>query len=201
MHTRTLGRDGLDVSSLGLGCMGLSFGLGPATEKSAAIRVIRSTVERGVTLFDTAEGYGPYVNEELVGEALEPVRDQVLICTKFGFKINDQNETVGLDSRPEHIRAVVEASLKRLRTDRIDLLYQHCVDPDVPIEEVAGAVKELIAAGTVKHCGLSEAGLCEVVAPAGSTPGASSNCAAPLSRPSAMRRTSVAPRRPPSLKT
>src|SRR5450755_877485 len=128
MNTRTLGRGGLDVSPLGLGCMGLSFGLGPATEKSAAIGVIRSAVEHSVTLFDTAEGYGPYVNEELVGEALQPTRDQVLICTKFGFQINDENEMVGLDSRPEHIRAVVEASLKRLRTDHIDLLYQHRVD-------------------------------------------------------------------------
>lgn len=155
MQTRKLGN--LDVSAIGLGCMGLSFGLGPATDRKEAIEVIRSAVERGVTLYDTAEGYGPFVNEELVGEALEPVRDQVLICTKFGFKINEKNETVGLDSRPEHIRDVVEASLKRLRTDRIDLLYQHRVDPAVPMEDVAGAVKDLIAEGKVKHFGLSEA--------------------------------------------
>ncbi|MDM0021847.1 aldo/keto reductase [Variovorax saccharolyticus] len=155
MQTRKLGN--LDVSAVGLGCMGLSFGLGPATDRKEAIGVIRSAVERGVTLYDTAEGYGPFVNEELVGEALEPVRDQVLICTKFGFKINEKKETVGLDSRPEHIRDVVEASLKRLRTDRIDLLYQHRVDPAVPMEDVAGAVKDLIAEGKVKHFGLSEA--------------------------------------------
>jgi aryl-alcohol dehydrogenase-like predicted oxidoreductase len=155
MQTRKLGN--LDVSAIGLGCMGLSFGLGPATDRKEAIAVIRSAVERGVTLFDTAEGYGPFVNEELVGEALEPVRNQVLICTKFGFKINEKKETVGLDSRPQHIRDVVEASLKRLRTDRIDLLYQHRVDPAVPMEDVAGAVKDLIAEGKVKHFGLSEA--------------------------------------------
>lgn len=137
--------------------MGLSFGLGPATERSEALQVIRSAVDRGVTLFDTAEGYGPFVNEELVGEALEPVRDQVLICTKFGFAINEKKELVGLDSRPEHIRDVVDASLKRLRTDRIDLLYQHRVDPAVPMEDVAGAVKDLIAEGKVLHFGLSEA--------------------------------------------
>jgi aryl-alcohol dehydrogenase-like predicted oxidoreductase len=157
MQKRKLGKGGLEVSALGLGCMGLSFGLGPATERTEAIEVIRSAVERGVTLFDTAEGYGPFTNEELVGEALEPVRDGVLICTKFGFKINERSEVVGLDSRPEHIRDVVEASLKRLRTDRIDLLYQHRVDPQVPMEDVAGAVKDLIAAGKVKHFGLSEA--------------------------------------------
>ena len=156
MKKRTLGQN-LEVSAIGLGCMGLSFGLGPATNKKEAIAVIRSAVDRGVTLFDTAEGYGPFVNEELVGEALEPVRDQVLVCTKFGFKINEKNETVGLDSRPEHIRNVVEASLKRLRTDHIDLLYQHRVDPAVPMEDVAGAVKRLIAEGKVKHFGLSEA--------------------------------------------
>ena len=137
--------------------MGLSFGLGPATDKKEAIAVIRSAVDRGVNLFDTAEGYGPYVNEELVGEALEPVRDQVLVCTKFGFKINEKKETVGLDSRPEQIRKVAEGSLKRLRTDHIDLLYQHRVDPTVPMEEVADAVKQLIAEGKVKHFGLSEA--------------------------------------------
>ena len=156
MHTRKLG-NGLEVSSIGLGCMGLSFGLGPATDRQEAIGVIRAAAERGVTLFDTAEGYGPFVNEELVGEALQPVREQVLICTKFGFKIDDAGQIVGLDSRPEHIRDVVEASLKRLRTDRIDLLYQHRVDPAVPMEEVAGAVKDLIVAGKVKHFGLSEA--------------------------------------------
>jgi aryl-alcohol dehydrogenase-like predicted oxidoreductase len=158
MQKRQLG-DKLEVSAIGLGCMGLSFGLGPATDKGAAIAVIRSAVERGVTLFDTAEGYGPFVNEELVGEALAPVRDQVLIATKFGFKIDDNKQIVGLDSRPEHIRAVVEASLKRLRTERIDLLYQHRVDPNVPIEDVAGTVRELIREGKVKHFGLSEAGV------------------------------------------
>lgn len=156
MQKRTLGTSGLEVSAIGLGCMGLSFGLGPATDKKEAIGVIRSAVERGVTLFDTAEGYGP-VNEELVGEALEPVRDHVLICTKFGFKINEKREMVGLDSRPAHIREVVDASLKRLRTDRIDLLYQHRVDPAVPMEDVAGAVKALIGEGKVKYFGLSEA--------------------------------------------
>lgn len=156
MKKRKLGNE-LEVSAIGLGCMGLSFGLGPATEKSEAINVIRQAVDRGVTLFDTAEGYGPFVNEELVGEALEPVRDRVLICTKFGFKINEQHETVGLDSRPDHIREVVEASLKRLRTDHIDVLYQHRVDPDVPMSDVAGAVKDLIEQGKVRHFGLSEA--------------------------------------------
>jgi aryl-alcohol dehydrogenase-like predicted oxidoreductase len=161
MKTRTLG-DGLAVSSIGLGCMGLSFGLGPATDRNEAIKVIRTAAERGVTLFDTAEGYGPYVNEELVGEALEPVRDQVQIGTKFGFKIDDSNQIVGLDSRPQHIRDVVEASLKRLRTDRIDLLYQHRVDPAVPMEDVAGAVRDLIAEGKVKHFGLSEAGAANI---------------------------------------
>ncbi|MFV0600908.1 MAG: aldo/keto reductase [Brachymonas sp.] len=156
MKTRKLG-DGLEVSAIGLGCMGLSFGLGPATDKAEAIAVIRSAVERGVTLFDTAEGYGPFINEELVGEALQPVRDQVLIGTKFGFKIDEQGQIVGLDSRPQHIRDVVEASLRRLRTDRIDLLYQHRVDPAVPMEDVAGTVKDLIREGKVKHFGLSEA--------------------------------------------
>jgi aryl-alcohol dehydrogenase-like predicted oxidoreductase len=156
MKTRMLA-NGLETSAIGLGCMGLSFGLGPATDRTEAIRVIRAAVDQGVTLFDTAEGYGPFVNEQLVGEALEPVRDQALICTKFGFKINDSGETVGLDSRPEHIREVVDASLKRLRTDRIDVLYQHRVDPAVPIDEVAGAVKSLIDAGKVQHFGLSEA--------------------------------------------
>ena len=155
MKTRKLGNN-LEVSAIGLGCMGLSFGLGPAADKKEAIAVIRSAVDGGVTLFDTAEGYGPFVNEELVGEALEPVRDQVLVCTKFGFKI-DEGQIVGLDSRPEHIRNVVEGSLKRLRTDHIDLLYQHRVDPAVPMEEVAGAIKGLIAEGKVRHFGLSEA--------------------------------------------
>jgi aryl-alcohol dehydrogenase-like predicted oxidoreductase len=158
MRKRKLGNN-LEVSAIGLGCMGLSFGLGPATEKSEAIGVIRSAVDRGVTLFDTAEGYGPFINEELVGEALEPVRDQVIVATKFGFKIDDKGAIVGLDSRPEHIREVVEASLKRLRTDRIDLLYQHRVDPDVPMEDVAGTVRDLIREGKVKHFGLSEASL------------------------------------------
>jgi aryl-alcohol dehydrogenase-like predicted oxidoreductase len=157
MYKRRLGRHGPNVSAIGLGCMGLSFGLGPATGRKAAIEVIRSAVERGVTLFDTAEAYGPFTNENLVGEALQPVRDQVLICTKFGFKIDESGAMVGLDSRPEHICAVVEASLKRLRTDHIDLLYQHRVDPAVAIEEVAGAVKDLIAQGKIKYFGLSEA--------------------------------------------
>src|SRR5271154_2845171 len=157
MQKRTLGKSGLEVSAIGLGCMGFSFGLGPATDRREAIAVIRSAVDRGVTLFDTAEGYGPFVNEELVGEALQPVRDRALICTKFGFKITDKGEMVGLDSRPEHIREVVDASLKRLRTDHIDLLYQHRVDPNVPMEDVAGTVKELINEGKVRHLGLSEA--------------------------------------------
>jgi aryl-alcohol dehydrogenase-like predicted oxidoreductase len=156
MQKRQLGT--LEVSAIGLGCMGLSFGLGPAADRADAIKVIRTAVERGVTLFDTAEGYGPFVNEELVGEALQPLRDQVKIATKFGFKL-EGNNIVGLDSRPEHVREVVEGSLKRLRTDRIDLLYQHRVDPSVPIEDVAGAVKDLIRQGKVKHFGLSEAGL------------------------------------------
>ncbi|MET4639495.1 aldo/keto reductase [Mycetocola sp. 2940] len=156
MKLRTLG-DGLQSSAIGLGAMGLSFGLGPATDKAEAIALIRAAADRGVTLFDTAEGYGPFVNEELVGEALAPVRDSVLVSTKFGFKINENNETVGLDSRPAHIRDVVNASLKRLRTDHIDVLYQHRVDPSVPIEDVAGTVKDLIAEGKVKHFGLSEA--------------------------------------------
>jgi aryl-alcohol dehydrogenase-like predicted oxidoreductase len=158
MQMRTLG-DNLEVSAIGLGCMGLSFGLGPAADKGEAIQVIRTAVERGVTLFDTAEGYGPFINEELVGEALQPVRDQVLVATKFGFKIDENKQIVGLDSRPAHIREVVEASLKRLRTDRIDLLYQHRVDPGVPMEDVAGTVKDLIREGKVKHFGLSEAGM------------------------------------------
>lgn len=157
MLKRQLGRSGLQVSAIGLGCMGLSFGLGPAQERHDAIKVIRTAVERGVTLFDTAEAYGPWTNEDLVGEALAPLRDQVPICTKFGFDINAQGEMTGLNSRPRHIHAVVDASLKRLRTDRIGMLYQHRVDPAVPMTEVAGAVKDLSAAGKVKHFGLSEA--------------------------------------------
>ncbi|KGQ20634.1 Aldo-keto reductase [Lysobacter dokdonensis DS-58] len=155
MKTRKLGE--LEVSALGLGCMGLSFGFGPATDKRESIALIRSAFDRGVTLFDTAEGYGPYTNEELVGEALQPIRDRVIVATKFGFDINDKNEMVGLNSKPAHIRDVVDASLRRLRTDHIDLLYQHRVDPSVPMEDVAGAVRDLIAAGKVKHFGLSEA--------------------------------------------
>jgi len=160
MQTRTLGAGGLEVSALGLGCMGLSFGYGPATEKDAAINLIRAAFEQGVTFFDTAEAYGPYANEELLGEALAPFRDQVVIATKFGFK--DGKPPLGMDSRPETIRAVAEASLKRLRTDVIDLFYQHRVDPNVPIEEVAGTVKDLIAEGKVKHFGLSEAGVATI---------------------------------------
>ena len=157
MQKRKLGS--LEVSALGLGCMGMSFGYGPAADKQEMISLIRSAVERGVTFFDTAEVYGPFKNEELVGEALAPLRDQVVIATKFGFKIGPNGEQVGVDSRPAHIKAVAEASLKRLRTDRIDLFYQHRVDTDVPIEDVAGAVKELIGEGKVKHFGLSEAGV------------------------------------------
>jgi aryl-alcohol dehydrogenase-like predicted oxidoreductase len=157
MKTRQLGPHGPTVSALGLGCMGLSFGLGPAADRREGISVIRSAFERGVTLFDTAEGYGPFTNELLVGEAIEPIRNQLTVATKFGFKLDEKGAIVGLDSRPEHIREVVEASLKRLRTDRIDLLYQHRVDPAVPIEEVAGAVRNLIGEGKVKYFGLSEA--------------------------------------------
>jgi len=157
MQKRTLG-SGLEVSALGLGCMGLSFGLGPAVRKEDGIGLIRAAVERGVTFFDTAEVYGPFTNEELVGEALAPLRDQVTIATKFGWKIEDGKQA-GLDSRPAHIKAVADASLKRLRTDTIDLFYQHRVDPDVPIEDVAGAIKDLIQAGKVRHWGLSEAGV------------------------------------------
>ena len=156
MQKRKLGSSNLEVSALGLGCMGLSFGLGPAVEKQAGIALIRAAVERGVTFFDTAEIYGPFTNEELVGEALEPFREQVVIATKFGFKIEDGKQA-GLDSRPAHIKEVAEASLKRLRTDHIDLFYQHRVDPDVPIEDVACAVKDLIHEGKVRHFGLSEA--------------------------------------------
>jgi len=157
MEKRTLGRAGLEVSAIGLGCMGLSYGYGPASDKRQAIALIRGAVERGVTLFDTAEVYGPFTNEELLGEALAPSRRQVVIATKFGFKLVDGKQA-GLDSRPEHIREVAEASLKRLKTDVIDLLYQHRVDPNVPIEDVAGAVKQLIQQGKVRHFGLSEAG-------------------------------------------
>ncbi len=157
MQKRKLGQN-LEVSELGLGCMGLSFGLGPAVEKAHGIALIRGAVERGVTFFDTAEIYGAYTNEELVGEALQSFRNDVVIATKFGFKIDENGKGAGLNSRPEHIKQVAEASLKRLRTDRIDLLYQHRVDPEVPIEDVAGAVRDLIQAGKVKHFGLSEAG-------------------------------------------
>src|SRR6201981_2666836 len=159
MQKRILGKSGLEVSTLGFGCMGLSFGLGPATEKEEAIKVIRAAVEGGVTFFDTAESYGPHVNEELVGEALAPFRGQVVIATKFGFKANpaDGDKWNALDSRPEHIKEVAEASLKRLKVDALDLFYQHRVDLNVPIEDVAGAVKELIREGKVKHFGLSEA--------------------------------------------
>jgi aryl-alcohol dehydrogenase-like predicted oxidoreductase len=158
MQTRTLGKSGLEVSALGFGCMGISFGYGPATDRAEGIDIIRAAVDRGVTFFDTAEAYGPFANEELVGEALGPVRDRVVIATKFGFKYVNGKQA-GLDSRPSHIRDVAEASLKRLKTDRIDLFYQHRVDPDVPIEDVAGAVKDLIREGKVKHFGLSEAGV------------------------------------------
>jgi aryl-alcohol dehydrogenase-like predicted oxidoreductase len=156
MQKRKLGKSGLEVSGIGLGCMGLSFGYGPAVAKESGISLIRAAVERGVTLFDTAEAYGPFANEELVGEALTPFRDQVAIATKFGFKNGDS--TAGLDSRPERIRQVAEASLKRLKTNRIDLFYQHRVDPNVPIEDVSGTVKDLIREGKVRHFGLSEAG-------------------------------------------
>jgi len=156
MEKRKLGNNGPEVSAIGLGCMGLSFAYGPALDKPSAISLIRTAFELGVTLFDTAEAYGPFTNEEIVGEALAPIRDQVIIATKFGFKNGDP--TVGMDSRPERIREVVAASLKRLKTDHIDLLYQHRVDPNVAMEEVAGAVKELIGQGKVRYFGLSEAG-------------------------------------------
>ena len=160
MQKRRLGNSGLEVSALGLGCMGMSFGYGPAGEEKEMIALIRSAVDQGITFFDTAEVYGPYTNESLVGKALAPVREQVVIATKFGFSFKDGKQEPGvLNSRPERIREMVEASLKRLETDRIDLLYQHRVDPNVPIEDVAGAVKELIRAGKVKHFGLSEAGV------------------------------------------
>lgn len=159
MQKRTLGKSGLEVSAMGLGCMGLSFGYGPATDTKQAIELIRAAVEQGVTFFDTAEVYGPYLNESLLGEALEPFRDRVVIATKFGFTFGNDNKQQILNSRPEHIRAAVEGSLSRLKTDVIDLLYQHRVDPEVPIEDVAGTVKDLIAEGKVKHFGLSEAGV------------------------------------------
>lgn len=161
MQKRKLGRSNLEVSAIGLGCMGMSFGYGPPADRQEMIGVIRGAVERGVTFFDTAEVYGPFTNEDLVGEALEPFRGQVVIATKFGFQLKPNGEPgfIGLNSRPERIREVAEASLKRLRVDAIDLFYQHRVDPEVPIEDVAGAVKELIAAGKVKHFGLSEAGV------------------------------------------
>src|SRR6266516_2294189 len=155
MQKRKLGRSNLEVSAIGLGCMGMSYGYGPAADRQDMVSLIRSAVERGVTFFDTAEAYGPFTNEELVGEALAPFRGEVVIATKFGFDID---AFPGVNSRPEHIKQVAEASLKRLRTEAIDLFYQHRVDPDVPIEDVAGAVKELIREGTVKHFGLSEAG-------------------------------------------
>ena len=157
MKTRKLGNSGLEVSALGLGCMGLSYGYGPATETKDAIKLIRTAFEYGITFFDSAEAYGPFINEELLGEALAPFRDQVVIATKFGFEDGEVNK--GLNSRPENIRTVAEAALKRLKTDRIDLYYQHRVDPNVPIEDVAGTVKDLIQEGKVKHFGLSEAGV------------------------------------------
>jgi aryl-alcohol dehydrogenase-like predicted oxidoreductase len=160
MKKRKLGKSGLEVSAIGLGCMGMSFGYGPPKEKQEMISLLRAAVERGVTFFDTAEVYGPFTNEELVGEGLAPFRERVVIATKFGFKLDpNSGRSIGVDSRPEHIKEVAEASLKRLRTDVIDLFYQHRVDPDVAIEDVAGAVKELIEQGKVKHFGLSEAGM------------------------------------------
>jgi aryl-alcohol dehydrogenase-like predicted oxidoreductase len=160
IQKRKLGKSNLEVSAIGLGCMGMSFGFGPAMDKQEGISLIRAAVERGVTFFDTAEVYGPFTNEELVGEALAPFRDRVVIATKFGWAANPQDggKWTALDSRPEHIKEAVEGSLKRLKTDVIDLYYQHRVDPNVPIEDVAGAVKELIQQGKVKHFGLSEAG-------------------------------------------
>jgi aryl-alcohol dehydrogenase-like predicted oxidoreductase len=159
MQKRKLGSSGLEVSALGLGCMGMSFGYGPAADKPEMIALIRTSVERGVTFFDTAQVYGPFTNEDLVGEALQPVRHRVVLATKFGFAFDADGKPQGLDSRPEHIRKTTEASLVRLRTDVIDLLYQHRVDPNVPIEDVAGTVKELIQEGKVRHFGLSEAGV------------------------------------------
>ncbi len=159
MQRRMLGKSGLEVSAIGLGCMGMSFGYGPAADTREMISLIRAAVERGISFFDTAEAYGPYANEELVGEALSPFRGQAVIATKFGFKFGPRGEQIGLDSRPAHIKQVAEASLKRLRVDAIDLFYQHRVDQNVPIEDVAGAVKDLIREGKVKHFGLSEAGV------------------------------------------
>src|SRR5438874_9293064 len=159
MKKRELGNSGLEVSAIGLGCMGMSFGYGPPKNKREMIALLRAAVERGITFFDTAEIYGPFTNEELVGEALAPMRERVVIATKFGFKIGSKGEQAGLDSCPEHIKEVADASLKRLRTDVIDLYYQHRVDPNVPIEDVAGTVKELIRQGKVKHFGLPEAGV------------------------------------------
>src|SRR5579862_3621548 len=163
MQKRKLGKSNLEVSAIGLGCMGMSFGFGPAMDKQDGIELIRAAVERGVTFFDTAEVYGPFTNEELVGEALAPVRGEVVIATKFGFDLDPKLDprgmkgSPGLNSRPEHIKQAAEGSLRRLKVETIDLLYQHRVDPDVPIEDVAGAVKELVQAGKVKHFGLSEA--------------------------------------------
>src|SRR5712692_178910 len=159
MQKRKLGNSNLEVSALGLGCMGMSFGYGPPADKYEMISLIRTAVERGITFFDTAEVYGPFTNEELVGEALAPFRSQVVIATKFGFSLGPNGEQLGVDSRPQHVKEVAEASLKRLKTDTIDLFYQHRVDPDVTIEDVAGAVKDLIQEGKVKHFGLSEAGV------------------------------------------
>src|SRR6266481_5661372 len=160
MKKRKLGKSGLEVSAIGLGCMGMSFGYGPPKDKQEMISLLSAAVERGITFFDTAEAYGPFTNEELVGEGLAPFREQVVIATKFGFKLDPKSgRSIGVDSRPEHIKEVAEASLKRLRTSVIDLFYQHRVDPDVPIEDVAGAVKDLIQEGKVRHFGLSEAGV------------------------------------------
>ena len=159
MQKRTLGNSNLEASAIGLGCMGMSFGYGPAADKQEMIALIRAAFERGVTFFDTAEAYGPFTNEELVGEALAPVREQVVIATKFGFEFDSDGQPRGLNSRPEHIKEVVDSSLKRLGVETIDLLYQHRVDPDVPIEDVAGAVRDLIEQGKVKHFGLSEPGV------------------------------------------
>lgn len=160
MKKRLLGKSGLEVSALGLGCMGLSFGYGPATNKQEAIKLLQAAYDAGITFFDTAEAYGPFDNEELLGEALEPFRNKVVIATKFGFK--EGKTALGMDSSPENIKAVAEAALKRLRTDNIDLFYQHRVDPNVPIEEVAGAIKDLISAGKIRHWGLSEAGVATI---------------------------------------
>lgn len=159
MEKRKLGKSNLEVSALGLGCMGMSYGYGPAADKQEMTSLLRTAVDSGITFFDTAEAYGPFTNEELVGEALAPFRDRIVIATKFGFKLGPDGKMIGVDSRPEHIKEVAEASLKRLQTDRIDLFYQHRVDPEVPIEEVAGAVKQLIQEGKVNHFGLSEAGV------------------------------------------